>query len=486
MYRFTGMTARANDALNYAVQKAQSMGSQRVGSEHLLLGLLRDKDSVAGRALAKYGVTAESAERVLRESEGAALPTSLTPEDFTPRLKHILEAAVVSAGEAGFRLVGTEHLLLALLREEQCFALRLIALSGASAEALREEIDGTTADHTAKTPSGAQLSSTSTLEKFGRDLTALALQGKIDPVIGRQAEIDRVTRILCRRTKNNPCLVGEPGVGKTAIAEGLALKIAEGTVPEPLRNKRVVTLDLTGMVAGTKYRGDFEERIQNAIGEVVSDGNVILFIDEIHTIIGAGAAEGSADAANILKPGLARGELQVIGATTAEESRKHIEKDAALERRFQPVTVGEPDEAETVEILKGLRGCYESHHKVKITDDALKSAVRLSVRYIGDRFLPDKAIDLVDEAAAQVRLRSFVPPELKALEQELKQTVIEKETAVTAQEFERAAVLRDKEKELREKLLRKKEEWRVRESGTLRSVTDEDIAEVVSAWTGVP
>ncbi|MBQ6163594.1 MAG: ATP-dependent Clp protease ATP-binding subunit, partial [Clostridia bacterium] len=486
MYRFTGMTARANDALNYAVQKAQAMGSQRVGSEHLLLGLLRDKDSVAGRSLAKYGVTAESAERVLRESEGAALPTSLTPEDFTPRLKHILEASVVSAGEAGFRLVGTEHLLLALLREEQCFALRLIALSGASAEALREEIDGTTADHTAKTQSGAQSSSTSTLEKFGRDLTALALQGKIDPVIGRQAEIDRVTRILCRRTKNNPCLVGEPGVGKTAIAEGLALKIAEGTVPELLRNKRVVTLDLTGMVAGTKYRGDFEERIQNAIGEVVSDGNVILFIDEIHTIIGAGAAEGSADAANILKPGLARGELQVIGATTAEEYRKHIEKDAALERRFQPVTVGEPDEAETVEILKGLRGCYESHHKVKITDDALESAVRLSVRYIGDRFLPDKAIDLVDEAAAQVRLRSFVPPELKALEQELKQNVIEKETAVTAQEFERAAVLRDKEKELREKLLRKKEEWRVSESGTLRSVTDEDIAEVVSAWTGVP
>ena len=462
MYKFTGFTARANDAMNFALQQAQAMGHRSVGTEHLLLGLLRDPDSVAGRVLTKYGVTAEQTERLLRETVGTGLRTGLTPGDFTPRLKHVLETSVALARGSGLRLVGTEHLLLAILRESQCFALRLIARAGSSGQELQNEIEDSVmpdptgpenAEPTGKTDAGA-------LEKFGRDLTALASQGKIDPVIGRQPEIERVIQILCRRTKNNPCLIGEPGVGKTAIAEGLALKIAEGAVPELLREKRIVALDLTGMVAGTKYRGDFEERIQKAIDEVVGSGNVILFIDEIHTI---------------------------IGATTLEEYRKHIEKDAALERRFQPVTVGEPSEPEALEILKGLRDRYEAHHKVRITDGALEAAVKLSVRYIGDRFLPDKAIDLVDEAASRVRLRNFTAPEdLKALEETLRETVDEKAAAVNAQEFERAAQLRDREKELRETLERKKTAWQEQRGAARGEVTAEDIAEIVAAWTGVP
>ncbi|MBS7360818.1 MAG: ATP-dependent Clp protease ATP-binding subunit, partial [Oscillospiraceae bacterium] len=326
-----------------------------------------------------------------------------------------------------------------------------------------------------------------TLNQFGRDLTAMASGGGIDPVIGRQKEIERVIQILSRRTKNNPCLIGEPGVGKTAIAEGLALKIATGEVPETLRNKRIVSLDLTGMVAGTKYRGDFEERIKSAIEEVTKAGDVILFIDELHTLIGAGSAEGAVDAANILKPALARGEMQVIGATTLEEYRKHIEKDAALERRFQPVTVGEPSEEEAVEILRGIRDKYEAHHKVKITDDAIYAAVKMSVRYIGDRYLPDKAIDLIDEAASKVRLRAFTaPPDLKELEDRLKALAEEKDAAVNAQEFERAAQIRDEQKELGDRLETEKREWQERSSKKVGEVGSNEIAEIVSSWTGVP
>ena len=325
------------------------------------------------------------------------------------------------------------------------------------------------------------------LEQFGRDLTQLAAQGKIDPVIGRQNEIERVIQILCRRTKNNPVLIGEPGVGKTAVAEGLALKIQAGEVPELLKNKRLVSLDLTGMVAGTKYRGDFEERIKSAIDEVKQDGNVILFIDELHTIIGAGSAEGSADAANILKPALARGDFQVIGATTINEYRKHIEKDAALERRFQPVMVGEPSEDEAVEILKGLKDRYEAHHKVTITDEAIDAAVKLSARYIADRYLPDKAIDLIDEAASRVRLRTFTAPDdLQELEKKIKDMEIDKAAAVNAQDFERAASLRDKEKELQDQLERAKDEWASKNERSNSVVVPTDIADIVSMWTGVP
>ncbi len=489
MYRFADFTQRANDALNYAVQTAQAFGHRGVGSEHLLLGLLRDKESAAGKALAMHGATPEAAERLLRETDGETPPTVLSPADFTPRLRHILGASVSLARGERLRLAGTEHLLLAILHEPQCFALRLIAQAGVSAQSLREEIGSSAPDGCGVPPAGitAGERQTAALERFGRDLTALASQGRIDPVIGRRQEIERVLRILCRRTKNNPCLIGDPGVGKTAIAEGLALKIAEGEAPEPLRDKRIVTLDLTGMVAGTKYRGEFEERMQRVTDEAVGAGNVILFIDELHTIVGAGASEGASDAANILKPALARGELQVIGATTVDEYRKYVEKDAALERRFQPVTVGEPSEADTLSILRGLRARYEAHHRVLITDDALEAAVKLSIRYIGDRFLPDKAIDLLDEAAADVRLRGPAePPELKAQEDLLKKTVGEKASAVAAQEFERAAGLREKEKEIRAAIDAKKNELCVGEADGRRSVGSEDVAQIVAARTGIP
>ena len=491
MYKFTGFTARANDALNYALLEAQAMGHTYVGTEHLLLGLLRDGESVAGKALAKHGVTSEQVKQIIKKTIGVGLSTGLTPNDFTPRCKSIIESAIAYARSLGLQLTGTDQLLVMLLHEPIGFGYRIVLQLGGQPDVIEREIVNAvlgngSAEEEIAAPAGKN-GKTETLDKFGRDLTALAKQGKIDPVIGRQQEIERVIQILCRRTKNNPCLIGEPGVGKTAIAEGLALQIADGAVPEILKGKRIVTLDLTGMVAGTKYRGDFEERIKEAIDEVTASGDVILFIDEIHTIIGTGAAEGAADAANILKPGLARGELQVIGATTIDEYRKHIEKDAALERRFQPVTVGEPTEAEALEILKGLRDKYEAHHKVKITDDALEAAVKLSVRYIGDRFLPDKAIDLVDEAASRVRLRNFTaPPDLQALEEQVKETANEKAAAVNAQEFERAAELRDREKELRKALEDKKNSW---QQGGVRpgsEVTGSDIADIVSSWTGIP
>ena len=493
MYQFKGFTEKANEALNLAIHAAETLGHTYIGTEHIVLGLLREGTGVAATVLAERGVTAAAYEEKIIELESSGVPTHLTPEDFTPRSKKTMQMAVANAAALGHGYVGTEHILMAIAQDSNSVSVRLLSGFGVSPDGLMEDIAQAVQSPTPQTateaPRGGRASGgkTPTLDQFGRDLTALAREGKVDPVIGRAEEIERVIQILSRRTKNNPCLIGEPGVGKTAIAEGLAQKIADGNVPELLRGKRVVTLDLTGMVAGTKYRGDFEERIKNAIDEVIKAGDVILFIDELHTLIGAGAAEGAVDAANILKPSLARGELQIIGATTLEEYRKHIEKDAALERRFQPVTVGEPTPEEALDILKGLRDRYEAHHKVKITDEALSAAVTLSVRYIADRYLPDKAIDLVDEAASRVRLKAFTaPPDLQDLENEKKRLGEEKEAAVNAQDFENAARLRDEEKAVAEKLAEQKAQWEEKNAGITGQVKATDIAEIVSGWTGIP
>ena len=494
-YRFNGFTEKANNAMNLAITSAQEFGHDYVGSEHVMLGLLKEGTGVAFTVLNKLGITAEDYEKLIRERIGTGEPTSLSPDEFTPRTKRILQVAAMAGAQLHNAYVGTEHLLIAIIEDGQSYAMRFLQVLGADPNRILAELSSML-KHTSfgggkeGQPGGGEEESGQNgkaLEQFGRDLTQLAAQGKIDPVIGRQTEIERVIQILCRRTKNNPVLIGEPGVGKTAVAEGLALKIQAGEVPELLKNKRLVSLDLTGMVAGTKYRGDFEERIKSAIDEVKADGNIILFIDELHTIIGAGSAEGSADAANILKPALARGDFQVIGATTFNEYRKHIEKDAALERRFQPVMVGEPSQEEAIAILKGLKDRYEAHHKVQITDEAIDAAVKLSARYISDRYLPDKAIDLIDEAASRVRLRTFTAPDdLQELEKKIKDMEIDKAAAVNAQDFERAASLRDKEKELQEQLERARDEWSAKNERSNSVVVPGDIADIVSMWTGVP
>ncbi len=505
-YNFGGFTSKGNMALNNAIEFAENLGHTYVGSEHLLLGLLSVEDSVASELLFENGVEKESVIELVKSNIGSGTPTSLTPEHLTPRAKRVIEVAVSGSRETGNSFVGTEHLLIGILGEGDNYAIKFLKklnvdiaiLTEQALEAAGVDINNSSSKdeksnvnqskgNNAK-QGGKVKSKTPTLDKFGRDLTELAKEGKIDPCIGRGKEIERVIQILCRRTKNNPCLIGEPGVGKTAVAEGLALKIAEGNAPELLKNKRVVALDLTGMVAGTKYRGDFEERIKNAIDEVISADDVILFIDEIHTIVGAGAsADGSIDAANILKPSLARGELQVVGATTLDEYRKNIEKDSALERRFQPVLVGEPSEEDAELILKGLRDKYESHHKVQITDEAITAAVKLSARYIADRFLPDKAIDLIDEAASRVRLNSSTAPDdIKQLEAEIKKITEEKESAIENQEFEKAANFRDKERELTEKLKQSKSEWNKSSGEFTEKVTADDIAELISQNTGIP
>jgi ATP-dependent Clp protease ATP-binding subunit ClpC len=452
-----------------------------------MLGLVKEGSGVAYTVLSKLGVTAEGYEKLLRDRIGYGEKTSLTPEDFTPRTKQILQIAAMAGARLHNMYVGTEHILIAILQDESCYAVRFLKILGVDPDRVARELSGAVSQSGSQEGERGGGKNGPALEQFGRDLTAQAKEGKIDPVIGRSEEIQRVIQILSRRTKNNPVLIGEPGVGKTAVAEGLALKISQGDVPEILKKKRLISLDLTGMVAGTKYRGDFEERIKSAIDEVKRDGDVILFIDELHTIIGAGSAEGSTDAANILKPALARGDFQVIGATTINEYRKHIEKDAALERRFQPVTVGEPTPEEAVEILSGLRDRYEAHHKVKITDGAIEAAVKLSARYISDRFLPDKAIDLVDEAASRVRLRTFTAPEnLQELENRIKELEGDKAAAVNSQDFERAASLRDQQKELREELEKARDQWTA-ENERKNSVVDESaIADIVAMWTGVP
>lgn len=490
MFKFTGFTEKANKSLNAAVKAAEDLGHTYIGSEHILLGLLSDTSTVAGAVLAAHNITYADIEDELKRSIGVGVPTELQPDDFTPRSKNILETSVAFARQMGQQLVGTEHVLLAIAREGSCSATLLLSRAGVSMQDIVNDVSkalmGGTANAGTDNKDGGK-ENESMLSQFGRDLTKLAKDGKIDPVIGRQKEIERVIQILSRRTKNNPCLIGEPGVGKTAIAEGLALKIVSGEVPELLKDKKIYSLDLTGMVAGTKYRGDFEERIKKVIDEVKNAKDVILFIDEVHTLIGAGSAEGAADAANILKPSLARGDLQIIGATTIEEYRKHIEKDAALERRFQPVMVDEPSQEEAIEILKGIKDKYEAHHKVKITDEAIESAVKLSTRYIGDRYLPDKAIDLIDEAASRVRLRSYTAPsDLKELEDKKKSVEAEKLSAVNAQEFERAAALRDEERKLDKEIKDKKENWHDMAGKSHDEVTPADIADIVSSWTGVP
>lgn len=498
MFNFNGFTQKANNALNMAVDAAQDMGHTYVGTEHILLGLVSEESGVAASVLQQNGLSAEDLKDLIERTIGTGSRTVITPDDFTPRTKRVMQTAMVLSARLGHGYVGTEHLLMALISERDGYAIRFLeelnvninsvlsslkASMGADSEEENQQsgIDGML------NKNGQSKGGNNALSKFGRDLTAAAKNGEIDPVIGREEEIQRVIQILSRRTKNNPVLIGEPGVGKTAVAEGLALRIVKGEIPEILKNKKIVSLDLTGMIAGTKYRGDFEERIKAAIDEVKKSKDIILFIDELHTIVGAGSAEGSADAANILKPSLARGDFQVIGATTMEEYRKYIEKDAALERRFQPVTVGEPSQEEAVEILKGLRDRYEAHHKVKITDEAIESAVTLSSRYIADRYLPDKAIDLIDEAASRVRLSSLTyPQEIKELEDKIKKLENEKASAVNEQDFENAAKIRDKQKEANAKLEEMKKSWKDKNANVSGEVKGEDIAEIVSQWTGVP
>lgn len=495
MYQFKGFTEKANKALNLAIESAEEMRHNYVGTEHILYGLVKEGSGVAATALNECGVTEDALHEKLESINGTMSLVELTPDDFTPRTKRVLRAAVIISSKTGYTYVGTEHLLLAILSESDSYAVAFLEELGVSVERLAQAVskgmqggadDGFGGFENESAPNGSQKGG-SALDKFGRDLTQAAKNGEIDPVIGREKEIQRVIQILSRRTKNNPVLIGEPGVGKTAVAEGLALEIAKGNVPEILKDKRVVSLDLTGMVAGAKYRGDFEERIKAAIDEVKKSKNTILFIDELHTIVGAGAAEGSADAANILKPSLARGDFQVIGATTLNEYRKYIEKDAALERRFQPVKVGEPTPEQAVQILKGLRDSYEAHHKVKITDEAINAAVTLSSRYIADRYLPDKAIDLIDEGASKVRLASLTSPDnVKELEDEIADYEKEKASAINEQDFERAARLRDEQKELQTKLDDAKKKWQEQQKGNSGEVTAEDIAKIVSEWTGIP
>ncbi len=492
-YNFSGFTSKANEALNAAILSAENLGHTYIGSEHLLLGLLKIGSGVAYAVLQKEGVEGDKIEDLIITEIGKGTPTKLSPDYFTPRAKGVIETAMSGCANMGKKFVGTEHLLIGILSESDNYAIRFLNALG---------IDLATLTNSALQSSGIELNESNTfeekgkkekteklknLEKFGIDLTGEAQKGNLDPCIGRENEIERVVQILCRRTKNNPCLIGEPGVGKTAVIEGIAQKIASGEVPDILRNKRLFTLNLTSMVAGTKYRGDFEERIKSIIDEVTTCKNVILFIDEVHTIIGAGSAEGATDAANILKPALARGEFQLIGATTISEYRKNIEKDSALERRFQPVTVNEPTQEDAVLILKGLRDKYEAHHNVKITDEAIVSAVNLSSRYITDRFLPDKAIDLIDEAASKIRLKaSKISPEMKQIEEEIANLDEEKTAAINSQDFEKAAKLRDKEIELKEKLQKENEDFATKNSHFVGEVSTQDIAEIVCSWTGIP
>ena len=498
MYNFKGFTQKANTALNLALTSAQEMGHTYVGTEHILLGLIKENTGVAAVVMNECGLTEEKLYEHITQSIGKGDFTALTPDDFTPRTKRVMQMAVINSAKMGHNYVGTEHLLISILSERDSYAVRFLNELSVNPTSIVTALKASLSDENSnddnppigygeKGSHSSKKSDTKTLSQYGRDLTESAHKGEIDPVIGRDNEINRIIQILSRRTKNNPVLIGEPGVGKTAVAEGLALKIAEGEVPEHLKSKRVFSLDLTSMIAGTKYRGDFEDRIKNAIDEVKKSDDIILFIDELHTIIGAGSAEGSADAANILKPSLARGDFQVIGATTLEEYRKYIEKDAALERRFQPVTVGEPSKDEAVQILKGLKDRYEAHHKVKISDEAIESAVELSSRYIADRYLPDKAIDLIDEAASKVRLSSLTaPPEIKELEEKVESLEQEKSSAVQEQDFERAAKIRDEQKDAKNRLTKLKDEWKEKSGSINGVVTKEDIAVIISDWTKIP
>ena len=480
-------TEGAKRALALAQEAARAMGHNYVGSEHLLLGLIREEEGAAYKALSAFGVTADAVAERADALVGRGDYHFTDSFGYTPRTKKILELSLYEAKSLKMGYIGTEHILLAILRERDSVAVRILQDLGADIPGLQSVLAGgrPTAEAAQKPAQKGQ--GTPILDQYGRDLTRAARDGELDPVIGRETEIQRVIQILCRRTKNNPALIGDPGVGKSTVIEGLAQRIAAGKIPELLKDKRIVTLDLGSMLAGTKYRGEFEERITNAIDELRADGSTILFIDELHTIVGAGATEGSIDASNILKPALARGEIQVIGATTLDEYRKHIEKDAALERRFQPVTVGEPTREEAVAILFGLRDRYEAHHKARITDEAIRAAVELSGRYIPDRFLPDKAIDLMDEAASRVRLRAYnTPPDVKALRERIEGLRKETEEAVNNQNYERAAALRDEEQHLSAQISATEADWERERDNQESTVTEEDIADVVHAWTGIP
>ena len=486
-------TPRAEEALRLAQEAAEEMGHGYVGCEHILLGLMREEDGIAHRVMQEYGMTEDMICTVLERSVGKGMSGAAPTQGLTPRAKSAVELAVSEAMRTGAGYIGTEHLLMGLLREGNNMAIRVLDTVGIDPKKMYSSVvqkinEGPRASAgSAPAPHREDGKKGKTLAEFTRDLTEAARQGKLDPVIGREKEIQRVIQILSRRTKNNPVLIGEPGVGKTAIAEGLAQRIAAADVPEELLDKKVLSLDLSGMVAGTKYRGEFEERIKKTIDEVKKDGNVILFIDELHTIVGAGSAEGAVDAANILKPALSRGEIRVVGATTLNEYRKYIEKDAALERRFQPVTVGEPTPETAIEILKGLRDKYESHHKLTITDEAIEAAVRLSVRYINDRFLPDKAIDLMDEAASRVRMDAeAASPELKSLEEKLAALRKEKADVIAAQDYEKAAQLRDIEQNYVQQVEIERDNWRKNLAVNRGTVGEEDIAKVVAGWTGIP
>jgi ATP-dependent Clp protease ATP-binding subunit ClpC len=490
-------TENAKSAISLAKEVAYRLSHNYIGTEHLLMGLM-EVDGVASKILEENGVTVE---KVLELVNQLIAPNSgvemMDAGSFTPRSKRILDQSYKEAAKLKAQLVGTEHILIALIKESDCIAVRLLNTLGVNIQkvyidiltASGVDVSAAKSDYAppAKGKQKGKTSATPTLDQYSRDLTEYAREGKLDPVIGREQEISRVVQILSRRTKNNPCLVGEPGVGKTAIAEGLALKIVEGNIPDTIKEKRVVTLDLSGMVAGSKYRGEFEERIKKVISEVISDGNVLLFIDEIHTIIGAGGAEGAIDASNILKPSLARGELQIIGATTREEYRKYIEKDAALERRFQPVVVDEPSEDEAIQILFGLRDKYEAHHQVRITDSALEAAVKLSSRYINDRYLPDKAIDLMDEAASKVRLSTYTSsPRIKELEQEIKRLEDDKEKAIKTEAYEKAGEIKKQQEAMQEQLEREKLIDEKERTEKQLVVSDNEIAEIVATWTKIP
>ena len=488
-------TNKAQEVLKRAQEAALKLGNKYVGTEHILLGLTLVSDSVAAKALESQGVTYHQVMDKIQSMTGGTSAYYI-PADFTPRAKRVVESSVQEAFRMGTGYVGTEHILIALIRENDNIAVRIMVSLDLNLQRLYDDImnmlgEGKDQNGSARGMNSQgekqEKSATETLDKFSRDMTALAKKNKFDPIVGRDKEIERIVQILSRRTKNNPCLVGDSGVGKTAIVEGLAQKIAEGNVPDTLKNKRIVGLDLSAMVAGSKYRGEFEERMKKAMDEVKADGNIILFVDEIHTIIGAGAAEGAIDASNILKPALSRGEIQLIGATTLEEYRKHIEKDAAFERRFQPVKVEEPDEQAAVAMLKALRDKYEMHHKVTISDDAIEAAVKLSARYVSDRFLPDKAIDLIDEAASRLRLKTFSAPDNVAeMEEKLAEMEKEKEAAIKTEEFEKAAEIKRAQDALRAQWKEAKKEWENNHENQAQVVTREEVAEVVSVWTGVP
>src|SRR3982751_6476735 len=490
---FERFTDRARRVVVLAQEEARMLSHNYIGTEHILLGLIHEGEGVAAKALESLGISLEGVRQQVEEiiGQGQQAPSGHIP--FTPRAKKVLELSLREALQLGHNYIGTEHILLGLIREGEGVAAQVLVKLGADLNRVRQQVIQLLSGYQGKEPQAAggpgegSPSTSLVLDQFGRNLTQQARESKLDPVIGREKEIERVMQVLSRRTKNNPVLIGEPGVGKTAIVEGLAQKIVKGDVPETLKGKQIYTLDLGSLVAGSRYRGDFEERLKKVLKEIKTRGDIVLFIDELHTLVGAGAAEGGIDAASILKPMLARGELQTIGATTRDEYRKHLEKDAALERRFQPIDVAQPTVPHTIEILKGLRDRYEAHHRVTYTDEAIVAAANLADRYISDRFLPDKAIDLIDEAGSRMRIRRMTaPPDVREVDEKIAEVRLRKESSIDSQDFEGAARLRDEERQLGEEKSRREREWKSGEMDILSEVDEEEIAEVLSIWTGIP